>query len=63
MKGKPKSKEHARAISDGLKRRHANGGVMPHGTAARYKGPLRCRCDECRRAWRDYKRARRAAKR
>lgn len=33
-------------------------GIAAHGTVSRYttKGPLKCRCDECRLAWNDYKR-------
>jgi hypothetical protein len=61
--GKPKAAGHGAAIRKGQKLATANGGEMPHGTAGRYKGPLRCRCDECRTAWREYKRARRAASR
>lgn len=58
-----KSHRHGDAISAGKKIARANGGVMPHGTAGRYKSNPPCRCDECRQAWRLYKVARRAARR
>jgi hypothetical protein len=36
-RGKPKSAEHKRAITEGLLRRSRNGGETPHGTPAKYK--------------------------
>jgi hypothetical protein len=62
-RGRKRSAEHTRRIAEGMKRRNANGGVSPHGTAARYKGRPPCRCDECREGWRLYKGARRKVKR
>jgi hypothetical protein len=61
MRGKPKTAAHNRAVSEGWKRRMANGGESPHGTSARYKN-AHCRCDECRAAWHGCKRARKAAR-
>lgn len=58
-----KSHGHGPAISAGKKLAAANGGRMPHGTPGRYKSNPPCRCDECREAWRLYKRGRREAKR
>jgi hypothetical protein len=61
LSGRPHTKAHKKAIAEGWKRRRVNGGEAPHGTPARYKN-AHCRCDECRAAWHDYKRARKAAR-
>lgn len=63
QRGKPRSTEYRKAIAEGRRLAAANGGVMPHGTPGRYKSNPPCRCDECREAWRQYKRERRAAER
>lgn len=53
--------------ADGERQRRARGMkpkvVAQHGTTTMYTAPRNCRCDDCRRAWRDYWRAHRARKR
>lgn len=60
LRGRPRTRAHNKAISDGWRRRLENGGETPHGSPSRYK--YGCRCDECRTAWREYKRARSAVR-
>ena len=64
-KGVPKSETHRKAISESMRRSKENGGVPEHGTIARYRGARKragCHCEVCRKAWREYTRARKAAK-
>jgi hypothetical protein len=61
QKGRPIA-HHAKTVAS----RVAHGGNPPHATAARYKGSRAragCRCEECRTAQREYKRARTQANR
>ncbi len=65
---KPKSAPTRRAMREAWAAKRARGeanrDAPPHRTRARYHGSRTragCRCDECREAWRRYKRERKAA--